>query len=254
MKKLFSVLAAMLCFAGAVWAAEGTLSAGALVSEFKENPIRFDKNYTGQPITTEGTVVTIEEKNGYYVLRIAETAQRYTAGEFIECVFEKSHQNTLLELNQGDTVTLKGTYSGKQESQTGMVMLSNCEILEKVSIKDRQEAAAVISNLRNAKAATLMFYADHMDGKREKLEAEINAPGSPEKLLAPYMDKPEVLKSMVLKTALIKGEKKWVVGMDVHEKPVSLRKILTERAVKVELINETGAPYSGEDIVFMVAR
>jgi TPR repeat protein len=102
-----------------------------LITEVDQNQMRFDKNYKEKIITIEGFVDDIEEKKGTYVLKIyGERDALRNPFKFIECHFEKKHEDALLDLNKGDTVRVRGTYKGKQQFQLGSLVLFDCEIVK----------------------------------------------------------------------------------------------------------------------------
>jgi hypothetical protein len=102
-----------------------------LVLEVEQNQMRFDKNYKGKSIITEGFVDDIEEEKGGYVLKVfGEQGNLRNPFKFIACHFAADHEDALLALNKGDTVKVKGTYKGKQQFQIGAIVLFECEIVK----------------------------------------------------------------------------------------------------------------------------
>jgi hypothetical protein len=143
------------------------------------------------------------------------------------------------------------------EEKRLLPQLANLATFTKVRAVDNAEAAKIVSDLRNLKAASLMFYADSMDEVADgKADALIAAEGI--KLLLPYLDKTKYDQKppFIFKVAdfKIRDLPKWLVGRDVSNTPSNIRQRLQERAASVGLIDENGALYSGGDIVFMVAR
>ncbi|MDR1376026.1 MAG: hypothetical protein LBJ22_00830 [Synergistaceae bacterium] len=116
------------------------------------------------------------------------------------------------------------------------------------------DAGVVISELRNLKAATMMFYADNLDDiEAGKFDDLINSADSAEELLGKYLDD-EIDEEYLFVTVQLKGEKKWLVGCDLSDQSPNFRKQLQEHANGAGLIDEEGNPYSGGDLVFMIAR
>jgi hypothetical protein len=116
------------------------------------------------------------------------------------------------------------------------------------------KASSIISELRNLKAATMMFYADNMDDvEAGKFDDLINSENSVEELLGKYLDN-EADEEYLFITAQLDGKKRWLVGCDLSDKSPDLKGRLQGRAGQVGLIDEEGNPYSGGDLVFMIAR
>ena len=119
--------------------------------------------------------------------------------------------------------------------------------LASASATDSAEAATIISKLRSMKAASLMFFADHMDEIADgKMTLEINH-------LLVYMDTEHIDNAYI---TAVEGEY-WWVGYDLKTagKSQGVRERLKSRA-QVGLFGEKSqnAPYSGEDIVWMMAK
>ena len=266
MKK--TVLSILLLFGFAFGAfADEMIPASSLISEVDNNQLRFDNNYTGKTITTEGFVGAINEVNGEYTLQLLGD-QRAMTPLSIQCIFDTSHKGTLLELNKGDAVQLSGKYKGKQQSQIGIIVLFECEILSKSSAPSRADQTAasdIVATLRGLKAACAMFYADNMDdiNNGKITTSDINAKGSPQKYLAKYMDNPRAIGDQyIFITGTISGGEHWFIGEHVADKPQGVKESLKERAKRTGLyrnanfISRNGEDdlYDGGDIVYMVAR
>ena len=117
------------------------------------------------------------------------------------------------------------------------------------------EAVKIITNLRNLKAAAMMFYADNYENVQAgKIDAFINLDGSATVLLRKYIEKPETYAGYIFKSTGPDGKKKWIVGCDVSDKPSGVRQHLRGRAHEANLIDQSGNPYSGGDFVFMIVR
>ena len=255
MKKILaSIFILLICAVSSVNAEP----AKTYIDEVQQNQMRFDKNYKGKALVIEGIVNTIEGKNGGYSLQVFGEKGDINPFSSIECIFGKSHEDALLDLNKGDKVSIKGTYNGKQQIQLGALVLFDCEILEKASVPseaDERDASNIISELRNMKAASMMFYADNMDKGNAALTQLINTRGSAKTLLAPYMNNSEKFNSDYLFTAAeVDGKTKWFVGFYVEQKSEGVKKILQERSSAAALLNETMKPYSGGKYVLMIVR
>ena len=107
------------------------IPAGTLITEVGKNQMRFDKKYKGKQIIVTGFVGNIDEKNGGYVLSLfGEQGLAVNPFHYIECRFPVTQESKLLELNQGDTPRIKGTYRGKENFQIGALVLSNCTVVD----------------------------------------------------------------------------------------------------------------------------
>jgi hypothetical protein len=116
------------------------------------------------------------------------------------------------------------------------------------------EAADIVYNIRNLKAASMMFYADSMDEVADgKADALINAEGSV-KLLLRYVDNPEAYSKYIFMGANLEGHYRWLVGDDLSDRSPSVKERLRRRAGTTGLIDENGNTYSGGNRVFMIAR
>ena len=103
-------------------------SAKSLVSEVDKNQMRFDKNYKGKRILVEGFVGKIEAKGSDYTLSLFGEAVITNPFRYIECHFNADAEDSLLELNKGDSVKIEGLYNGKENFQIGSLVLLNCSV------------------------------------------------------------------------------------------------------------------------------
>ena len=106
------------------------LSAKFLISEIEKNRMRFDKNYKNKKIIVKGFVGDITEKKNIYSLSLFGETGIVNPFKFIECRFEVSEEDSLLELNKGENVIIEGTYKGKEDFQIGSMVFHNCQILK----------------------------------------------------------------------------------------------------------------------------
>jgi hypothetical protein len=114
------------------------------------------------------------------------------------------------------------------------------------------ESSNIISELRNMKAASMMFYSDHMN-EVSKLPAETNLI----ERLKPYFDNPERYNEnyYIFVLLTINGEQRWLVGYNLEKTPTEVKEKLSERTHSVGLVNKRGEPYTVDDaFVFIVAR
>ena len=100
--------------------------ASDLITEVGKNQMRFDKKYKEKTITVSGFVGQIDEKQGKYALQLFGETGLANPFRYIECIFDPSQEDALMELNKGDSIILKGTYKGKQNFQIGALTLFEC--------------------------------------------------------------------------------------------------------------------------------
>ena len=102
------------------------IPANDLITEVGKNQMRFDKKYKEKTITVSGFVGQIDEKQGKYALQLFGETGLANPFRYIECIFDPSQEDALMELNKGDSIILKGTYKGKQNFQIGALTLFEC--------------------------------------------------------------------------------------------------------------------------------
>lgn len=88
---------------------------------------------------------------------------------------------------------------------------------------DETEASNIISQLRNLKAASMMFYSDSMDVINSgDANSAINAAGSAKTLLGRYLDNPKKLSDLYLfrTTTYSDLSRKWFVGYNLSQADV----------------------------------
>ena len=119
-----------------------------------------------------------------------------------------------------------------------------------------RDTSNIVSNLRNLKAASLMFYADSMDVVNSPdfvMPADIV-----ENTLVRYVDNPAEFQSGQYQL-IMKGNR-WFVGYDVSQESPEVRAKLAEKAKSTGLFGEpdpaqNASPYTEEkSIVWMIAR
>lgn len=130
MKKSFvtlcSSLALCLAMSSSALADEAVLSAPDVVKALEENRMKFDLQHKNKEVTINGVVAKIEEKKGKYILSLSNGEQIPNPFKLIECTFDKPDE--LLELKTGDTVSVSGTYKGKQNFELGSMTLFKCKL------------------------------------------------------------------------------------------------------------------------------
>ncbi|MDR2528773.1 MAG: hypothetical protein LBD04_07140 [Synergistaceae bacterium] len=109
---------------------------------------------------------------------------------------------------------------------------------------DSTEASNVVSQLRNLKAASMMFYADSMDViNSENANNAINAAGSVKTLLGRYMDNPEMLSDLYLFRTTTYSDlgRKWFVGYNLSQVTAGVKEKLAGKAKSLGLYSGTTA-------------
>jgi len=122
------------------------------------------------------------------------------------------------------------------------------------SFSDAADASSIINDLRDMRAASLMFYADNMEAFHNETITDITLD-----MLAEFMGNPEKFQNDGAPYICgISADGRWWVGFNLENagKGDGVREILTEKAGSVGLHGEldTGVPYSGQDIVWMLVR
>ncbi|MDR2528032.1 MAG: hypothetical protein LBD04_03300 [Synergistaceae bacterium] len=139
----------------------------------------------------------------------------------------------------------------------------------RASALNAAEASNIVSELRNLKAASMMFYSDSMDViDSGNADSAINAAGSAKTLLGKYMDNPERLSDLYLFRTTTYSDlgRKWFVGYNLSQVTADVKEKLAGKAKSAGLYSGTAAntPPAGlgaEDVfttagpsVWMVAR
>ena len=125
---LFSSL--VICFAvsNTTLAEQTPLDAPEVVKALDENRMKFDIQHKNKEIAIKGVVAKIEEKKGKYILSLSNGDRMANPFKFIECVFDKPDE--LLELKAGDTVSVEGTYKGKQNFEVVIMTIFKCKLVK----------------------------------------------------------------------------------------------------------------------------
>ena len=130
-KALFALCSSMvLCVAisGSSFADEPALNAPDVVKALDENRMKFDLQHKNKAMTIHGEVAKIEEKQGKYILSLSNGEKIPNPFKVIECSFDKPDE--LLELKTGDSVSVSGTYKGKQSFELGAMTLFKCKLVK----------------------------------------------------------------------------------------------------------------------------
>ncbi|MDR2527933.1 MAG: prepilin-type N-terminal cleavage/methylation domain-containing protein [Synergistaceae bacterium] len=130
-------------------------------------------------------------------------------------------------------------------------ILAAAMLLSSSSATASAEASNIVSELRNLKAASMMFYSDSMDTVNAgEANSIINGSGSAKSLLGKYMDNPEKLSALYLfKTTEITGVgRKWVVGYNLAQVTAEVREKLAGKAKSTGLYSGGGSDQSPTSI------
>lgn len=131
MKKFLCAVLVVMCLVGVVWAADevGPISINDIVLQAHENFLRFNKNYLGKRITvTDAIVVNVDGDQKGYVLTIKTEKVLVPSSNRIDCKFDASKADSLVDLSTGDKVTLSGTYYKQKSSSHATIELVDCEL------------------------------------------------------------------------------------------------------------------------------
>ena len=120
--------------------------------------------------------------------------------------------------------------------------------------RDAADAADIINDLRDMKAAFLMLYADNMEAFYNETITDITL-----EMLAEYVSNPQKFQNDGEPYICgISADGRWWVGFNLENagKSDGVREILSERAGLAGLNGEldTSVIYSGQDIVWMLVR
>jgi type II secretory pathway pseudopilin PulG len=144
-------------------------------------------------------------------------------------------------------------------------ILAAAMLLSSSSATASAEAANIISELRNLKAASMMFFADSMDAVNSgAANGAINTVGSAKTLLGRYMDNPEKLSNLYLfRQTTVSGGRKWFVGFNLANGSSELKEKLQGKAASTGLLGSaatntapglTTAYAITHSVIWMVAR
>jgi len=103
-------------------AASYEMTAEALFDEYQKDKVAADKKYKDQELIVTGTVDMVKigpSGNPYVTMNTSSLILR------VQFLFDKKHENAVLQLRKGQKVTIKGRGYGR----IGNVMLRDCELL-----------------------------------------------------------------------------------------------------------------------------
>jgi type II secretory pathway pseudopilin PulG len=146
-------------------------------------------------------------------------------------------------------------------------ILAAAMLLSSSSATASAEASNIVSELRNLKAASMMFYSDSMDTINSGgANTVINTSGSAKTLLGKYMDNPEKISNLYLfkTTTYASLGRKWFVGYNLSNVTAEVKEKLAGKAKSTGLYSGSLAGAAGlaagnqftkdDSYVWMVAR
>jgi general secretion pathway protein G len=124
-------------------------------------------------------------------------------------------------------------------------------LLSNYSVTASAEAMNIVSELRNLKTATMMFFVDSMDVVNAGgAKTAIDVTGSAKTLLGKYMDNPEKLTELYMfRTATIGNGMRWFIGYNLSNVTSEVKEKLEGKAKSTGLLagNGTSTPTSLTD-------
>ncbi len=107
-------------------AADFTVTATALISEFKKNDSAANKKFAEKIITVTGIVTSIEPADTALNLKMADST-----GSYVIFAFQQQHIAEAKAIKQGDKISVKGSCSGGAYSEileTEFVTFKRCAL------------------------------------------------------------------------------------------------------------------------------
>ncbi|MDD2753011.1 MAG: hypothetical protein PHT44_00095 [Candidatus Portnoybacteria bacterium] len=101
------------------------ISAVKLSEEYKANEVAADSKYKGKMLEISGIVDSIG-KDILSVPYIALKSYEYAVIDKVQCMFSKNDESKLIDVAQGQQITLRGEVSGKM----GNVLVNGCQIVK----------------------------------------------------------------------------------------------------------------------------
>jgi len=92
--------------------AEYSVPAAQLIQEFKTNLAEANKRYTEKIVAVTGRVTGIESADTTINIKMTDT----TSGSYIIFAFQSQDMNTVKQIKEGDSISLKGSCSGGEYS------------------------------------------------------------------------------------------------------------------------------------------
>lgn len=110
-----------------------TVEATQLISEFNQNDSAANARYLGQVVAVNGMVKGLEKDDeGKYTLVIGDTTDMSS----VRCALDSTHAADATGLQRGQTVKVRGAFTGFKKDDTGLLG-SDVELNRAVVIKDK---------------------------------------------------------------------------------------------------------------------
>ena len=94
------------------------LSTTGMIDEFSKNDMVATKKYLGKILAIDGTLTKVEkDEKGYYTLVLGIQGNSSS----IRCAVDTLHVAPLATLKEGQTVTVKGIFTGYNKDETGLL-------------------------------------------------------------------------------------------------------------------------------------
>jgi transcription elongation GreA/GreB family factor len=95
-----------------------TVKADELINEFEKSDAASEKKYLGKVLAVNGTVKQIDkDSDGNYTIVIGSSA----AMSAVRCSMDSTISNELMSIKEGEEVAVKGTFTGYQKDETGLL-------------------------------------------------------------------------------------------------------------------------------------
>jgi transcription elongation GreA/GreB family factor len=89
-----------------------------LINEFQAADATAEKKYFGKVLEVKGKIKQVEkDSDGHYTLVLGSAAGMSA----VRCSMDSTINNELLNIKEGDEVTVKGNFTGYQKDETGLL-------------------------------------------------------------------------------------------------------------------------------------
>ena len=105
------------------------VSASSIIKEFEANDSLPLKKYAGKLISVNGSITNIEkDDHGFFTVVLKDSGSMSA----VRCAMDSLFANELVRFQQGQTITIKGMFTGYQKDETGLlgsdIILNRCVI------------------------------------------------------------------------------------------------------------------------------
>lgn len=95
-----------------------TVEAMQLINEFNQNDSASNARYLGKVVAVSGTVKKVEkDEEGKYTVVLGDTADMSS----VRCALDSNHATDATALNRGQSVKVKGSFTGFKKDDTGLL-------------------------------------------------------------------------------------------------------------------------------------